>query len=87
MQAQMIQEIEKSRPRMVIFVSVTPSWLLEENSDRTILDWINNYLGSNYVGIGLVNIFASEPSEYYLPLESKPARVSPDRILIYERKP
>ena len=83
----MVEEIEKSRPRLVVFVSVTPSWLMEKKSDRTILNWINNYLGSNYVGIGLVNIFSSEPSEYYLPLESKPARVSADRILIYERKP
>ena len=87
MQTQMIQEIEKSRPKLVVFVSVTPSWLVEEKSDRTILNWINNYLGSNYVGIGLVNIFPSAPPEYYLPLESTPARVSPDRILIYERKP
>ena len=87
MQTQMVEEIEKARPRLVVFVSVTPSWLMEKKSDRTILNWINNYLGSNYVGIGLVNIFSSEPSEYYLPLESKPARVSADRILIYERKP
>ena len=87
MQTQMIKEIEKSRPKLVVFVSVTPSWLMEQKSDRTILDWINNYLESNYVGIGLVNVFPSKPSDYYLPLESKPTRVSPDRILIYERKP
>ena len=87
MQTQMIEEIEKARPKLVVFVSVTPSWLMEEKSDRTILNWINDYLGSNYVGIGLVNIFPSAPPEYYLPLESTPARVSPDRILIYELKP
>ena len=81
MQTQMIEEIEKARPKLVVFVSVTPSWLMEEKSDRTILNWINDYLGSNYVGIGLVNIFPSAPPEYYLPLESiRPrfARSNPD---------
>ena len=55
---------KRRAPRLVVFVSVPPSSLVEEKSDRTILNWINNYLGSNYVGIGLVNIFSfcSRPS-------------------------
>jgi hypothetical protein len=85
MQTEIIEEIEKARPKFVVFVSIDSSWLVQKGSDRTILDWINTYLEANYSGVGLVNVFSDQPAEYYLPLASKPARVSPSRILIYER--
>ncbi len=86
MQEEMIHEIEAARPKFVVFVSIEPSWMLLPKSDRMILDWINTYLQANYAGVGLVNVFRNRPSEYYLPLESAVPRLSPSRILIYERK-
>ena len=85
MQREMIQEIEKARPKILVFISIPPSWIVYNRSDRTVLDWIDSYTRSSYTGIGLVNIFRNQPSQYYLPLRAAPAQLSPNRILIYER--
>jgi hypothetical protein len=85
MQREMIAEIEKERPKILVFVSIPLSWIVRTGSDRTILDWINAYTQTNYTGVGLVNLFPNKPSEYYLPLESAPPVISPYRILVYER--
>lgn len=86
MQEEMIKEIEAARPKFIVFVSIEPSWMVLAKSDRMILDWINTYLQANYTGVGLVNVFRNRPAEYYLPLESALPRLSPSRMLIYERK-
>ena len=85
MQREMIEEIEKAQPKIMVFVSTASSWMVQDTSDRTILDWINTYTQANYTGVGLVNLYPDKPPEYYLPLESAPPHVAPDRILVYER--
>ncbi len=48
MQSEMIAEIEKARPEMLIYVDVPLSWLPEAGSDTYIFDWFKSYVEKNY---------------------------------------
>ena len=56
MQREMIQEIETSRPEYVVYVPYQFSWLTRPYSNRTILDWFNQYAGRFYKKVGVVGI-------------------------------
>jgi hypothetical protein len=64
MQDEMIREIESARPKFVVFVNVSASWLVRENSDRRILKWAERYLDENYMLVGVVDIVAKDRTEY-----------------------
>ena len=65
MQLDMIQEIEETRPKYVVFVNVPYSWLLRPNSDTTILKWAQRYLNSNYHTVGLVDMLTDGSYQAY----------------------
>ena len=85
MQLEMIQEIERSRPRFLVLVVMNRSWLASADSDQTIFAWANAYRETDYDEIGLINIF-DRGTDYYFG--SRPAGVTPaaEHILIYRRK-
>jgi hypothetical protein len=56
MQLDMIQEIEKVRPKYAVVVDVPDSWLRRRNSDPTIFRWMERYFGLNYRAVGFVDI-------------------------------
>jgi hypothetical protein len=64
MQGQMMQEIESSRPAMVVLVNVPSSWIAFANfaSMQGIAAWARPYLADNYVRNGVVEI--GDPSTY-----------------------
>ena len=85
MQREMIREIETARPRFLVLVVASKSWLAGRDSDQTIFRWADSYCDANYDEVGLINI-SDEGTEYYF--SSRPANVKPtaDHILIYRRK-
>ena len=85
MQQEMIHEIETARPRFVVLIIASKSWLAGPNSDQTIFRWAENYCQTDYEEIGLINIFDSGTDYYF---SARPAGITPatDRILIYRRK-
>lgn len=56
MQEQMQQEIEEARPKYIVFVSISTSWLREKESPDNILMWLGKYLETHYVREGLIEI-------------------------------
>ncbi len=85
MQLEMIREIETARPKFLVLVVISKSWLAGRDSDQTIVRWTDSYCDANYEEVGLVNI-SDEGSEYYF--SGRPANIRPtaEHILIYRRK-
>jgi len=86
MQQEMIGEIERARPKFLVFVVMPDSWLERPESDRTIFNWANEYTAKNYTVAGFVNMVAPDKTDYYF--EGVPNSVPQlgKYILIYERK-
>jgi len=62
MQAEMIREIESVHPRYLVFSWIDYSWMAEEESDKTILNWGTAYASNCYDLVGVVDIFSKEQS-------------------------
>jgi hypothetical protein len=88
MQREMMREIEAARPKYLVFVAVTTSWLKHSNSHTEIFDWFNRYSAADFQLDGLVNIVSPEQTDYYLPLSVNPQSIQPSEyyLLIYKRK-
>lgn len=88
MQHEMIREIEAARPKFLVFVAVTTSWLRQPNSHAEIFDWFDQYSAADFQLNGLVNIVSPEHTDYYLPLSADPQSIRPSKyyLLIYKRK-
>lgn len=63
MQQQMIREIESADPRYLVFVRASSSWLVQENSDRTIFGWFEQYQRS-FKRVGVVDIGSRRETIY-----------------------
>ena len=85
MQEETIHEIEQARPKYLLLVVVSRSWLIRSNSDKFIFTWANKYCGDNYEAVGLVNI-NEQGSEFFFSDLPKSPTLSPDHIWIYKRK-
>jgi len=88
MQRAMMREIEAARPKYLVFVAVTTSWLKHANSATEIFDWFNRYSTATFRLDGIVNIVSPEQTDYYLPLLVDPQSITPSEyyLLIYKRK-
>jgi len=60
MQADMIREIETSRPEIVVFVDTADSWIGFPGHPHLIDDWIPGYLSSNYARVTIPSESATE---------------------------
>jgi hypothetical protein len=86
MQDEMMGQIERARPRYVVFVQETSSWNMGPRSDRRIMDWGWRYVSDSYRLVGVADIL-SDGSRYawgdsaarYVPL-------SPFAVFVYERR-
>jgi hypothetical protein len=88
MQLEMMREIEAARPKYLVFVAVTTSWLKHSNSETEIFDWFDRYSAADFQLDGLVNIVSQEHTDYYLPLLVDPRSIRPSEyyLLIFKRK-
>ena len=86
MQAEMEREIEAARPKYLVSVVMSDSWLPRPGSDRQIFAWADEYTGKNYEVVGFVNLMAPGRSDYYFnEIPSSVAQLG-QYILIYKRK-
>lgn len=83
MQSEMIAEIEKARPELLIYVDVPLSWLPQPGADMYIFDWLRTYLAQNYsllaVDMSSLNPLRAEPKSPAPPLSAW-------NIYVYKRK-
>lgn len=63
MQQEMIAQIEKARPRYLVYVNIYTSWLARPDSNMHLLDWFGKYSAAGYERIGLIDI--GERTEYF----------------------
>ena len=85
MQNEMISEIEKAKPMMIIFFHVETSWLFMPDSHMLLLDWINSYQNSHYNPVGLIEIFQDKTLYHWKPNCKWPPQ-SNSWILVLRRK-
>jgi hypothetical protein len=65
MRLEMINEVEKSKPKYIVIVSSFFSWLPEEGQADTLFKWIRDYAQKfHYMQVGLVENHFPEPSIY-----------------------
>ena len=83
MQSEMIAEIEKARPELLIYVDVPLSWLAPPGANMYIFEWLRTYLAQNYrllaVDISSLNPLGVEPKSPAPPLSTW-------NIYVYKRK-
>jgi hypothetical protein len=85
MQQEMMREIESARPKYLISVAMSYSWLRRPDSDPSIFTWANEYMTQNYVADGFVNIMPRE-TDYFFGDVPPAVQSLKDYILIYKRK-
>ena len=86
MQRQMIREIEKARPKYVVYIGTSLSWLPQPNCDQTVLKWLQKYVLSNYTPVGLVDIPSTTITNYYWGREAAIyAPESQDYVYVFKR--
>lgn len=65
MQLDFIQEIETSKPRYIVSVNVTSSWLPKLDSDKTVIKWTETFLRQNYTTIGVIEDIDNDHYQIY----------------------
>lgn len=87
MQQEMIREITLARPKCVVSVQMTVSWLGPgPKSEVLILRWANEYLKEHYDLVGFVNIAAPDRTDYYFGELPKSMPHLGNYIFLYQRK-
>jgi hypothetical protein len=64
MQKEMAEEIERAKPKYLIFVNIYTSWLANVGSERYILGWLQVYLEKKFSLVGVVDILSKDKTEY-----------------------
>ena len=86
MQDEMKRQVEKARPKFLVFVSLPMSWFVASWSKTGILDWAMDYSSRNYQPVGFVNISSDGTTDYCLPCD-KLGEPWPPSLLILQRNP
>jgi hypothetical protein len=86
MQRDMIAEIERNRPRFLVFVNSRFSWTRSPKSANDIFDWYERYR-SNYNLVGLVDLNATgEPTYAWRDGVDAQAVIKRNQVGVFERK-
>lgn len=86
MQKEMVREVESSNPKFIVLVPITSSWLIRQNSEKLILNWIEGYLFRNYSLVGVADIISPDMTIYKWFEDARNYTLrSEAHVLIYER--
>jgi hypothetical protein len=86
MQKEMIKEIERSKPKYILFFRMNISWLARTGSERFIFKWAQEYINKNYTRVGLLEFYPNQISS--LKVRDQLINYTPqsqDLIYIYEK--
>lgn len=64
MQKEMAADIERSKPKCIVFVNILTSWLPRPGSERFILQWAKSYIDEHYKLTGIVDIVSFNETVY-----------------------
>jgi len=86
MQLEMMGEIEQVKPKYIVTVSVPMSWLARPDSDRTIFEWSEKYVSTNYTLDGIADLLPDATQYVWGPdaltYQPKTANV----LMVFKRK-
>ena len=86
MQLEIIKEIEASRPKYAVLVTIPDSWLSSSTSDTTIVKWSDKYFSQNYITVGLMDATSENEYKAYWDEEARRTKPSsPFNLFIMER--
>ena len=64
MQAEMIEALEKARPRYLVYVNVPLSWLVKPGAEPLLTDWWVQNRSRDYRQVGQIDIHSGADTEY-----------------------
>ncbi|HUU40207.1 MAG TPA: glycosyltransferase family 39 protein, partial [Desulfatiglandales bacterium] len=64
MQQEMIREIESAKPKFLIYVNISLSWLMRPNAEKLILNWFEEYQQAYYDLVGIIDLVSPETTVY-----------------------
>ena len=86
MQEEMISQIEKARPKFLIYINVNGSWMIKWDSLPLILGWVDQYARHNYRLAGIADILPHGPTIFRWGTDAAGyKRRSNAYVLIFER--
>ncbi len=85
-QREFAKDVEKAKPKFVIFFNHPLSLLVQPNTDKYVFEWANKFISENYHIVGLVDMIEGQQSVYvYNEKMNTYKPVSQNLIYIYER--
>ena len=86
MQKEMIREVESAQPKFVIVVSMDTSWLVQPDSEKYILGWLDDYIREKYRLVGVADIISPELTVYRWDADARRYAVqSQYHVLVFEK--
>lgn len=86
MQKEMIAEIEKAQPPVIIFVNMPNSWFMNKNSEKYIFQWYEKYIRShNFEAVCVVEIL-DETAVFITGDKAKTYRPQTPHVVILKKK-
>jgi hypothetical protein len=85
-QRDMITEIEAARPRFLVVVKVSSSWLNRTGADETLDLWSTDYMRRFYDGIGMAYVYPDHSDYVWGPESAKGRSDTKFVIAVYQRK-
>lgn len=82
MQQQMIAEIEKNKPSMIVYCNIIYSWIVQPGTPRDIFDWGNSYTHSHYTPVAFIDFFNNEGWYFFWGADIKKRNREPQSFII-----
>jgi hypothetical protein len=87
MQADMIRQIEEARPKYIVMVNTTSSWLESKDSPDLIFRWAARYLPANYEPAGIVDVLSLTKTVFLWDRQVTGYTPKSDSsVIVYKRK-
>lgn len=82
----MIEELERARPKFLVFVNVDTSWLISADSERVLSRWFARHW-RDFERVGVVEFGPGSPSRFYWDDAARGReRASPLWLGVYRRR-
>jgi len=86
MQAEMVKEIEQSKPEYLVFCKVGLSWLMQPDSPQDIFTWFYSYIEGRYELVGGGDVQEDAPIHFIWGAPAKNFRPQSDEFILVFKK-
>jgi hypothetical protein len=87
MQEDMIAQLDRTRPKYLVLVSVDTSWTRREDSSMALIEWADRTVRADYTAVGRVDVFRDRPSAFHWGDAAARPLASRAFVSVYERRP